>query len=82
MCRASLTCVNLDDDSEGNITLGGAKLTISGSNITFTTQQLRQNRRYAIIVTASNIRGKMTAEGHKPISKYSVFQFSAAYHVL
>ncbi len=68
MCGANLTCVDVDD-TNGNITLGSTDLTIAETNITFTTQQLRQNRRYTVTVTASNAAGSATSEVQEIISE-------------
>ena len=37
-------------------------MTIVATNITFTTQQLRENRQYSAVITVSNIAGSVTSE--------------------
>ena len=54
MCHGELIFMN----KETITTLGNTDLTITDTNITFTTQQLRENRHYNVTVTASNIRGQ------------------------
>ncbi len=50
--------VFVDVDTGETITLGDTALTITETNITFPTQQLRENRHYNVTVTASNYRGQ------------------------
>ncbi len=52
MCSAELTFVDVDTGE--TITLGSTDLTIAETNITFTTQQLRENHHYNVSVMASN----------------------------
>ncbi len=52
VCGANLTFVDVDDIND-TITLGGTDVTIIETNITFITQQLRENRRYIVIVMHS-----------------------------
>ena len=68
MCSGNLTFV---DVATGDIngTLGGTDLTIEETNITFTTQQLTENCRYNVIVTASNGHGRAISESETVISK-------------
>ena len=68
VCSADLTFVDLD--SKEIITLGGSDLIIAETNITFSTQQLRENRHYNITVTAANIAGTDVSQAR--ISKYSL----------
>ena len=60
MCSGELTFVDIDTGEI--ITLGDTDLTIAETNITFTTQQLRENHRYNVTVIASNIAGSATDE--------------------
>ena len=60
VCNAQL--MFLDIDVGEIITLGDTDLTIAAVNITFTSQQLRENRCYNITVTASNIAGLATSQ--------------------
>ena len=48
-----------DIDTGETITLGDTELTITETNITFTTQQVRENRRYNVTVMASNAAGSV-----------------------
>ncbi len=59
MCHAELIFVDVVTGE--TITLGGTELTIAETTITFTAQQLRESRRYSIIVTASNFHGQATS---------------------
>ena len=52
----------MDGNSGESIILGGTDLSITETNITFTTQKLKENRHYYITVTASNIAGSATSE--------------------
>ena len=60
MCHAEFTFVDVDTGE--TTTLGDNDLIITETNITFTTQQLRENRRYNVTVTASNIVGSATSQ--------------------
>ena len=51
----------MDLDTGEIITLGDEELTTAGNNITFTTKQLRDNRRYNVTVRASNSAGSTTS---------------------
>ena len=53
MCRGELTFV--DVDAEETITLGESDLILSVNNITFTLQQVRENRHYSITVTTAGL---------------------------
>ena len=67
MCRAELTFVDVDTGE--TITLGDTEnLAVTESNITFDSQQLTSNRRYRVVVSASNIGGQATS-GDLMISK-------------
>ena len=70
MCRAELTFE--DVDTREIITLEGNDLTITETNITFTTQQLRENRHYNVTVAASNTAGSATSQAG--ISKLLLFR--------
>ncbi len=48
----------MDVNTGKTITLNDTDLTIAETNITFTTQQLGENRRYNVTVTASNSCGQ------------------------
>ena len=61
----------MDVDTGEIITLGDTDLTITETNITFTTQHLRENRRYNVTVTAFNAAG--SAMFLVSISKLHVF---------
>ena len=52
----------MDVDTGEIITLEETDLTIEGTSITFTARQLRENRRYNVTVTASNIAGSTTSK--------------------
>ncbi len=53
----------MDVDTGETITsLGGTDLNITETNITFTTQQLRENHRYNVTVRASNVAGSATSQ--------------------
>ena len=58
MCRAELT--SLDVDTGETIIIRDLDLIIEETNITFTSQQLTENRRYNVTITASNIVGQTT----------------------
>ena len=59
VCSAELTF--MDVDTGETIALGDSDLTIQTEiNITFTTQQLGENHRYNVTVTASNAAGSVT----------------------
>lgn len=47
----------MDVDTGEVIKLVDTDLSIAGTNISFTTQQLRENRRYSVTATASNLAG-------------------------
>ena len=51
----------MDLDTGEIITLGDEELTTQENNITFTTEQLRVNRRYNVAVRASNSAGSTTS---------------------
>lgn len=58
MCHSEVTFVDIHTE---NVTvLDESDLTIEGTNITFTTQQLRENHCYNVTVTAFNIAGPGT----------------------
>ena len=59
MCHAELAFVDVDTGE--TITLGDTDLTIAETNITFTTQQLRENCLYNVTITASNAVGSATS---------------------
>jgi hypothetical protein len=52
VCSGELTFIDVDTGE--TITLGDSDLMITENNITFTTQQLRENRHYNVTVTAFN----------------------------
>jgi hypothetical protein len=60
VCSSDLTFIDIDTGE--TITVRDNDLTITETNITFTTQQLGENHRYSINVTASNIAGSATSQ--------------------
>ena len=67
MCNAGLTFEEIDTGE--SITLGDGELTIAGNNITFTTEQLTDNRNYSVGVNASSVAGSFTS--YTTLSKVS-----------
>ena len=55
MCRGELAFVDIDAGE--TITLGESDLILSVNNISFTIQQVRENRHYSVTVIASNAAG-------------------------
>ena len=60
MCDDELTIV--DVDTEETVTLDDNTLIVDKTNITFLTQSLRENRRYNVTITASNVAGSALSE--------------------
>ena len=67
MCSGELIFVDVETGE--TIALGISDLTFVAANISFTTQQLRENRHYIVAVEASNVAG--TAISQTRISKCS-----------
>ena len=65
MCNVEVTIYGNSDES---ITLLNSDLTIMLTNVSFTSEKLRLNRKYRIMVNASNINGSSVFSGD--ISKY------------
>ena len=61
MCDVELTLVDTDT-GETIILMGDTDLTIVVETITLTTQQLRENRRYRVMISASNNGGQATSK--------------------
>ena len=55
MCNAQITLTGRNTDE--SITLLNSDLTIMLTNVSFTSEKLRLNRKYRIMVNASNING-------------------------
>ena len=69
MCRAEITLT--DENTDESITLLNSDLTIMLTNVSFTSEKLRLNRKYRIMVNASNIKGSSVFSGD--ISKYVLY---------
>ena len=61
MCDAVVTLT--DKNSNESITLLNSDLTIVLTNVSFTSEKLRLNRKYRIMVNASNINGSSVYSG-------------------
>ena len=59
MCSARLTFVDLDTGE--SITLGDGELITAENRITFTIEQLTDNRHYRVAINASNVAGSITS---------------------
>ena len=59
MCNATLVCEDLDTGE--SITLGDGELTIGENAITFTSEQLTDNRNYSVTVNATNAAGSTSS---------------------
>ena len=68
VCRAEVTLIDHDGNTDESITLLNSDLTIMLTNVSFTSEKLRLNRKYRIMVNASNINGSSVFSGD--ISKY------------
>lgn len=55
VCSAEITFI--DENSDESITLLNSDLTIMLTSVSFTNEKLRLNRKYRIMVNASNING-------------------------
>ena len=66
MCSAEISLI--DTSTEESITLLNSDLTIMLTNVSFTSEKLRLNRKYRIMVNASNINGSSVFSGD--ISKH------------
>ena len=62
--------MTFEDLDTGSITiLGDSDLTVEESNIIFDSERLTSNRRYRILVSASNIGGQASSGDSERISK-------------
>ena len=52
----------MDVNTGESITLENVDLTIKATSITFTAQNLRENRRYDVTVIASNVHGQAISQ--------------------
>ena len=55
MCSVEITFIDINTDE--SITLLNSDLTIMLTNVSFTSEKLRLNRKYRIMVKTSNING-------------------------
>ena len=65
MCDAELKFVDVDTGE--TTTLEDTDVTVTETGITFSTQQLTENRHYNVTVTVSNVRG--LAQATFPLSE-------------
>ena len=61
ICRAEMTLT--DGNTDESITLLNSDLTIMLTNVSFTSEKLMINRKYRIMVNASNINGSSVFSG-------------------
>ena len=67
VCNIEITVI--DTKTDESITLLNSDLTIVLTNVSFTSEKLRLNRKYRIMVNASNINGSSVSSDD--ISKYN-----------
>ena len=61
MCSAGITLT--DTNTDESMTLLNSDLTITLTNVSFTSEKLRLNRKYRIMVNVSNINGSSVSSG-------------------
>ena len=69
VCSAEITLI--DTSTDESITLLNSDLTIILTNVSFTSEKLRLNRKYSIMVNTSNINGSSVSS--RDISKYVLY---------